>query len=391
MMCVVDNHGIVIARGFGQRLRAAGANGALSGWLRSFKPTPPRYRALEFARGGVGAFAGIIVASVVVRSFHAGPLGLPFIVAPIGASAVLVFAAPASPLAQPWAVLGGNTASAAVGIAAARIFHDPMVAAAAAVGCAIVAMMLLNCLHPPGGACALFGAVGARAVQQQGFAFALWPVAVNTAALLVVALIVNNSTGRRYPHVVSVPSFGPSAIDRPPTQRVGVQTDDVEAAMRRLDQGLDVIPADVVAVVRDAERNAIDRRLGNVRVRTIMARDVETVDPDDSLYRARLLMNRHHVKALPVVSGDRQVVGIVSIADLFNFDVADLAKIATVMSSPVTTISDDAPVADIIHLMTDQGVRHVPVLDANGHLVGIVTSAELIAVLQQALLDSNEH
>lgn len=380
----------VIDGGFVQRLRAVFAAGALTGWLRSFKPVPPRYRPIEFARGGVGAFAGIIVASVVVRYFHAGPLGLPFIVAPIGASAVLVFAAPASPLAQPWAVLGGNTASAAVGIASARLFNDTMVAAAVAVGCAIVVMMLLNCLHPPGGACALFAAVGARAVRQEGFAFALWPVAVNTTALLAVALIVNNTTGRKYPHVAIVSQLGLSAIDRPPTQRLGVQFEDVEAAMRRLDQGLDVIPADVVALVRDAEQHAINRRLGDVRVGAIMARDVATVDPQDSLYRARLLMNRHHVKALPVVSHDRQVLGIVSIADLFNLDVADLAKVETVMSSPVSTVRVDAPVAEIIGLMTDRELRHVPVLDAHNHLAGIVTPAELIAVLHQALLDSEQ-
>src|SRR5262249_37174049 len=93
-------------------------------WLRSFIPSRQRYRMLDYARGGIGAFAGIMVASVVVRAIGGGPVGLPYIVAPIGASAVLVFAAPASPLAQPWAVLGGNTASAAVGIAAARMFDS---------------------------------------------------------------------------------------------------------------------------------------------------------------------------------------------------------------------------------------------------------------------------
>jgi CBS domain-containing membrane protein len=390
MMFAVDNRGTAIEHALVPRFSAVATAGAVTNWLSTFKPKPPRYRPLEFARGGVGAFAGIIVASLVVRAVHLGPLGLPYIVAPIGASAVLVFAAPASPLAQPWAVLGGNTVSAAVGIAAARIFHDPMIAAAAGVGCAILAMMLFNCLHPPGGACALFAAVGNAAVRQQGFAFALWPVAVNTTALLVVALIVNNSTGRRYPHVAIVAEPGPSSIDLPPTQRLGVQTDDVEAAMRRLNQGLDVMPADVVALIRDAEQHAINRRLSNLSVGTIMARDVQTVDPEDSLYRARMLMNRHHVKALPVVTADRQLVGIVSIADLFNLDVADLAKVSTVMTSPVTAVDVDTPVADIIGLMTDRGLRHIPVLDATEHLVGIVTRAELIAVLHQALLDDVE-
>ncbi|MEO6122489.1 MAG: HPP family protein [Ilumatobacteraceae bacterium] len=382
--------GILIETGFVQRVRAAVTTGALVGWLRSFKPVRPRYRPIEFARGGIGAFAGIVVASVLVRVFGLGPVGLPFIVAPIGASAVLVFAAPASPLAQPWAVFGGNTVSALVGILAARLFDDTMVAAAVAVGCAILAMMLLNCLHPPGGACALFAAVGAGAVREQGIAFAFWPVAMNTAVLLMVAMIVNNATGRQYPHVPIVAPAGPSALDRPPTQRIGVQTDDIEAAMRRLNQGLDVMPADVVALVREAEQHAINRRLGNLKVGTIMARDVETVHPEDSLFRARLLMNRHHLKAIPVVSADRHVLGIVSITDLFNLDVAELADVRSVMSSPVITVRDDSPVADIIRLMTDRGLRHIPVLDDDDHLAGIVTRAELIAVLHQALLDGSD-
>ena len=268
-----------------------------SAWLRSFVPTRVRYSWLDLARGGAGAFAGIVVASVLVRTIGGGPIGLPFIVAPIGASAVLVFAAPASPLAHPWAVFGGNTASAAVGIAAAKVFDDRMTAAAVAVGAAIIVMMLLGCLHPPGGACALFAAVGAPAVRQEGFAFALWPVAANTAALLLIAMAVNNFTGRSYPHVAPVPTGGPSATDKPPTQRLGVQTADVEAAMKRLDQGLDINPEDVVGLVRDAEQHALDRRLGRLEVGSIMARDVQVVHEADSLYRARMLMNQHHVKA----------------------------------------------------------------------------------------------
>jgi len=354
--------------------------------LRAFVPSRPHYSRLEFARGGAGAFVGIVIASVVVRAIGAGPVGLPFIVAPIGASAVLVFAAPASPLAQPWAVLGGNTASAAVGVMAANLVDDTMTAAALAVGAAIVVMMLLGCLHPPGGACALFAAVGAKAVREQGFAFALWPVAANTTALLLVAITVNNLTGRQYPHVATPPPAGPSSIDKPPTQRLGLQTTDVEAAIKRLDQGLDVNPADVVTLIRDAERHALDRRLGQLAVGSIMARDVQTVHPDDSLFRGRMLMNRHHVKALPVLSPDDHVLGIVSIADLFNLDIAELAPVSSVMTTDVATIRDDSPVANIIQLMTDRGFQHIPVVDGDGRLVGIVTRNELIAVMHRALL-----
>jgi CBS domain-containing membrane protein len=97
-------------------------------------------------------------------------------------------------------------------------------------------------------------------------------------------------------------------------------------------------------------------------------------------------MNQHHVKALPVVSEDRHVLGIVSITDLFNLDVAELAPVSSVMTAPVVTIGADAPVADIIQLMIDRGFRHIPVVDGDGHLVGIVTRSELVAVLHRALL-----
>ncbi|MFN2517445.1 MAG: hypothetical protein ABR604_00165, partial [Jatrophihabitantaceae bacterium] len=65
-------------------------------WLRSLRPTSQRYRGGDYARGALGAFVGILVASYGAKSFDIGPAALPFIVAPMGATAVLLFAAPAS-------------------------------------------------------------------------------------------------------------------------------------------------------------------------------------------------------------------------------------------------------------------------------------------------------
>ncbi|MFG3757464.1 HPP family protein, partial [Klebsiella pneumoniae] len=76
----------------------------------------------------------------------------PLLVASIGASAVLLFAVPASPLAQPWPIIGGNSVSALVGIVVARAIGDPLLAAAVAAALAIAVMSLARCLHPPGGA-----------------------------------------------------------------------------------------------------------------------------------------------------------------------------------------------------------------------------------------------
>jgi CBS domain-containing membrane protein len=164
---------------------------------------------------------------------------------------------------------------------------------------------------------------------------------------------------------------------------------DVEAAIARRDEGLDIMPADVVRLIRDAEANAIGRRLGDLRCGEVMARDVVTLDPADSLFRARTLINRHQVKGLPVVDAERHLLGIVTMADLFNLDAAELATAATVMSTDVATVREDTPVADLVAIMTEQGFRHVPVLTDDGRLAGLVTRSELIAVLHRALLEAH--
>jgi CBS domain-containing membrane protein len=359
----------------------------LLAWLRTFRPRSLPFRGADYLRGGVGALVGIVLATLAGKAFDIGPAALPFIVAPIGASAVLLFAAPASPLAQPWPVVGGNIVSSLVGVASARVLDDTALAASFAVGAAIALMMLLRCLHPPGGACALFASVGAPAVHQQGFAFAVFPVAVNTVVLLVIAIAVNNLTGRRYPHV---PAAAPAGVgsDPAPSERIGVRTGDVAAAIARLNQGLDILPDDVVALIRDAEAHALDRQLGQLQVGAVMARDVLTVLPFETVYRVRLIMNQHHVKAVPVVDAERRVVGIVTIYDLFNLQLANLDPASKIMTSPVTTIGADEPVARLVALMSDAGLRHIPVVDGEGRLAGIVTRSELIAVLNRALVSA---
>jgi CBS domain-containing membrane protein len=355
--------------------------------VRSFLPQQNAYRVAEFVRGGLGACAGILVAALVGRAIPGGPEQLPYIVAPIGASAVLLFAAPASPLAQPWPLIGGNVLSSLVGIGVGRIFDDLAVAAAIAVGAAIALMMALRCLHPPGGACALFAAVGAAPIRDHGFAFALWPVGVNSLALLAMALLVNNLTGRRYPHV---PETAPPHVEPLPREKVGVQSTDVAQAIAQRDEGLDVMPGDVVSVLRDAELIALDRRLDRLPCAAIMVRQVRVVGPADSIYRARVLMNEHRVTALPVVVDDGRVQGIITAYDLFNLDVADVAPVTSAMTSPVVSVHADAPVADLVPLMTERGFRHVPVVDAQARLLGIITRNELIAVMHQALIHTQD-
>jgi CBS domain-containing membrane protein len=341
-----------------------------------------RYSPAELGRGAAGALVGIALAGLTVKIVPGGPEALPFLVAPMGAAAVLLFAVPASPLAQPWPLLGGNVVSTIVGLTSHWLIDDVLVAAAVGVGAAIGVMMLLNCLHPPGGACALLAATATPVIDEQGLAFAALPVAVNAGMLLVVAMAVHGFTGSRYPHRAPKTATPPGAATE-----LALDTTDIESAMARLTQRLDVLPEDVIALVRDAEAHALDRRLGSVPVERIMHTDLTTVQPFESIYRARHVIVDREVKTLPVVDAERRVVGVVSIIDLFTRDLVELEPVETIMIHDVTTIPARTPVAELVPMMTQEGYKVVPVVDDDERMVGLVTRGDLIAVLHRALLE----
>ncbi|QYE33248.1 HPP family protein (plasmid) [Polymorphobacter sp. PAMC 29334] len=148
----------------------------------------------------IGALIGVALTSLVCATALHGWAPLPLLVAPIGASAVLVFAVPASPLAQPWSVVGGNVVSALVGVTAARFVPIPYLAVGVAVGGAVLAMSLLRCLHPPGGAAALTAVIGGPAVLGAGYAFPFVPVGINSLLLILTGIAFHRASGHSYPH-----------------------------------------------------------------------------------------------------------------------------------------------------------------------------------------------
>jgi len=129
------------------------------------------------------------------------PRDLTLIIGSFGASAVLVYGAIKSPLAQPRNLIGGHIISGLVGVACYQLFGDVIwMAAALGVSLAIVAMLATKTVHPPGGATALIAVIGGKKIHDLGFLYAFLPAGAGALILLVVALLVNNiSKNRRYP------------------------------------------------------------------------------------------------------------------------------------------------------------------------------------------------
>ena len=199
----------------------------------------------------LGAAIGIALTIVVCANLPLAASDLPIIVAPLGASAVLVFAVPSSPLAQPWSVLGGNVISTLVGVAAYHLVPQPAVAAGVAVGGAILVMSLLRCLHPPGGAAALTAVIGGETIHAAGYQFAFAPIGLNSIALLAVAMMFHRYSGHLYPHI---PADLPRV--RPAT---GIQSTDVDRALQDMHESFDISRADLDALLAHAERHAAAR------------------------------------------------------------------------------------------------------------------------------------
>ncbi len=148
----------------------------------------------------IGSALGIGLCAYL-SSFWFEGLDMTLIIGSFGASAVLVYAAMHSPLAQPRNLMGGHILSALVGVFCYKTFGGvPYLAASLAVSLAIAVMLITNTLHPPGGATALIAVIGSPQIQDLGYFYAIVPVGVGALLLLLVALFVNNlAPSRRYP------------------------------------------------------------------------------------------------------------------------------------------------------------------------------------------------
>src|SRR5471032_509536 len=290
----------------------------LDRWL----PSPTTASRREQLRAAAGALFGLFITALASHLLLAPGGTAIFMVAPIGASAVLLFALPASPLAQPWAAIGGNVVSGLVGAACVRWLGDSLslpLLGALATGLAIAAMFALRCLHPPGGAVALTTVIGGPAVQAAGFGFALGPVLFNSMLLMLAAVVYNKLTGRRYPQRQQAAHPHPHATrDEPPTVRMGFTPDDLDAVLRQHNQVLDISRDDLESLFLQTEMRAHQRRFGIITCANIMSRDVVTAEFGTALDEAWRQLRAHHIGALPVLNRARRVIGIVTQTDFLE-------------------------------------------------------------------------
>lgn len=150
----------------------------------------------ERLRSSTGALVGLILVFALAKMLGEFAGINEWLMASLGASALLVFALPGSPMAQPWAVIAGNSLSAVIGITTFILIPEPLLAMPIAASLSILGMFILRCLHPPAAAVALIVVLG----HISHYRYALFPVLIDSVLLVLVAGIYSNLTGKRYPN-----------------------------------------------------------------------------------------------------------------------------------------------------------------------------------------------
>lgn len=339
---------------------------------------------------------GMLLMQAVLAVIPAGP-GISYLLAPLGASAVILFALPHSPLAQPWSVGGGLVISAFIGFFCGLWITPGFLAIAVALGLAIWLTAWLRCIHPPGGAMAVVFALGA-----QQHSVSLQTAGLNAIAALVAVLVVNNLVpGRRYPQCI------PTAPQRKARQpRRSITHEDLQHALGELDTYLDISEDDLVGIYDLATAHAHqrhDRRCCG----DIMSRAVVSVEFGTELNDAWRLLQQHRLHAVPVIDAGRRVIGVLSLENFLHHVAAEAGQgigsnirrlirptdsaysdkpevVGQIMSQDVALAQPATLISEMVRLLAaSEHPAIVPVVDQGQRLLGVLTQTDLLAAIYQ--------
>ncbi len=362
----------------------------------------PKAKAYSF----IACFCSVFFVALITHIVTFGPQ-FPLIVASMGASAVILFFIPNSPLAQPWPFAAGQISSALVGTMCALHINETASASAAAVGGAVFVMLLLRCLHPPAAATSLAPVTAGDSITSLGYEFVLQPVAINVAFMLLLAVFINRWILKlNYPNPLTIKESPkqPSHTVSEPSHRIGISEQDLELALKDLDFFVDMTHSNLSKILTHAEMNTFKRIRGDITCADIMLSNITSVEFGTDIEDAWQIIYQQQLKAIPVTDKANHVIGIITEHDFFKYinlniheNILDKFQsfirrttgltsnkpesVGQIMASPVMVMPDTTHIADLIPLMSIQGHRQIPIVNTENHLVGMVYQANLIAAL----------
>jgi len=368
--------------------------------FRYFGQDPSNVSQQERLRAACGAFVGLLL--VMAAGRYLGDLlgSSAWFMASLGASALLVFVLPSSPMAQPWAVVGGNVISALIGISCVNWLDNPTLSAPTAVGLAILCMFALRCLHPPAAAVAMITVLG----SVSSFKYVLFPVLTDSILLVMAAVAYNNLTGKRYPYL--------SNLKNTSNESLISSARNIDIVLSRYNQVIDINRTDLAGLIEQVEMKAYESKLESIKCSDIMTVEVLYLEVSTPLDVAWKTLRDKHIKAMPVIDRGRRVVGMVTLEDFLKHADIDFHQnfgqrmrgflrsglkgiektltaypdaVGQIMTKKVRVISETRNVMDLVSIFHGQGHHHLPVIDGQQRLVGIITQSDFVAAIEKSL------
>lgn len=356
-------------------------------WLNTLKPNFKVMPLKERIICGIGALIGLALSSLI-SWWVLGDINAWYI-APMGASSVLLFAVPASPLSQPWNIVIGNTIAAAIGVTSVLFIPNLTEAFSVAVALAIFLMMSTDSLHPPSGAVAITAVLGGNPVHELGYYFIFYPVLLNSILLLLVAIIFNRLVGKQYPQVAQLNS---RSKDPTPTQKVSINPQDIQDVLEQQTQLFDISEYDLQKLILQAQEKANARVISQFNCQDIMSKDVMSLNENDDIQHALEKFKQMNLMSLPVINTDEHLVGTLALYEVLEWfkRATDIRstwehKVKHIMIRQVVTVRPEQPIQDLIPYFVERSFNYIPVIE-HQKMVGIISRADMIAVLNQQLI-----
>ena len=374
-------------------------------WLRPFGPVIGPTGLSEMAAGAAGAGLALLVCAGLLWGAAVDFATGAFLIAPMGASAVILFALPNSPLAQPWSAIVGNSLSALAALGVHQLPLDPALAIGISACLALLVMFLSRSLHPPGGAVALTAAMNPAMLEAMGLRFVLLPVLLGTVSLVLMALAWHRLTGRVYPFRQPHEAGPHATADKAAEQRLGLAPEELARILADYRQSANLGVEDLSRLIAAAEQVAAGHSLGAMTCEEIMSRDLVTVRPDARSATVADLFRKHGFTSIPVVDGKGVMLGVIFQLDLIRRARRDalrrrsrfggamaavggdasmgLLRATEIMTTTLPTATRATLVATILPLLSDGGTEAVPVVEAD-RIVGIVTRTDMLSALARS-------
>ncbi|AEG01566.1 HPP family protein [Methylomonas methanica] len=371
-------------------------------FLRQFTLEPVSLSLKEKCIAALASFSAILGTGLLTQ-LYAGEYTT-LLVASMGASAVILFVIPGSPLAQPWPFLGGQLLSAIIGVYCAFYIPQPILAAALAVGLAIWIMLVLRCLHPPGAATALAPIVSNAHHSGPDLGFLIGPVGINVLFMLLLAIFINRLILRRdYPARLSPPKRStPQQADT--DKLTGISLNDIQQVTQGYDHFIDIGADELLQIYRRLQLLRFEQTTGALSCGDIMQDNIVTAEYATEVEDAWTLMHKQRLTVLPVLDRARRVIGIVTRHDfLKNIQLTPYRgfqdkwqtfikstphshtdkpeALGHIMTRRVKTLPATAHISELLPLIVNEGHHHIPITDAEGRFAGIVFQSRLISAL----------